>query len=324
MTWERLVDANGATISLTTLLIFLEETLKIEEGVASVDLLSNPHLCQQTAAYRTVRGEACPPKFPSGVESLQRLNDGTELGSVLTDLSPMSVLVNANERQYTGERAPGVMSAVGIIGWFQARETDPAAIQLVLGVFSLSFLREAARKICAVFFESTFVRRQSPGYEFGTMLPFLTETGHKLRLGTYPSMLMIDSKDHDAVMSWIIHADDSVEIPSAGIVVSSQSPGSVKGFIIGTSFGRTDMIEDLVLYLKELSDREGGHCVYALALYEDCRYQSSIVLQDLDECHSLGYYKLAKIGVYMMRGIPRNVANEDGATLYSLRKQSRL
>lgn len=302
MNWEKLVDANRVPISLTTLLIFLDETLKMEEGTP-VDALSNPHIYQKTVAYRQVREEASPPNYPSGVESLQRFSDGTELGSVLADLSPMSVLVNAIGRQYTGERAPGVMSAVGIMDWYHSRDTDPAAQQLVLGAFPLSFLREASRKIGAIFFESTFQRKQSPEYGFGTMLPFSNETGQNARLGTYSSMLIVDRKDHDAVLSWIIHADGSVEIPSAGIVASSESSEPVKGFIIGTSFGRFDVVEDLVPYLRELSDREGGQCVYAVALYEDCRYQSGILLQVLGNCESLGYEKLAKIGTYMIRGV---------------------
>lgn len=300
MNWDRLVDANGIPISLTTLLIFLQETLKVEDELP-VDAISNPHIYQQTVADRQLSEERSAMKYPSGVESLQRFSDGTELGSVLADLSPMSVLTNANERQYTGERAPGVMSAVGITDWYHTRNTDPTAQQLVLGVFPLSFLREAARKIGAIFFES---RRESPGYDSGTMLPFSAETGHNARPGTYSSMLIVDRKDHDAVSSWIIHADGSVEIPSAGIVASSESQEPVKGFIIGTTTGRSELFEDLVLYLRELSAREEEQCVYAVALYEDCRYQSGILLRVLDNGDHSGHKKLAKIGTYMIRGIP--------------------
>lgn len=59
----------------------------------------NPHMYQQTVADRQVREERSAMKYPSEVESLQRFGDGTELGSVLADLSPVSA-------KYLGNQGP--------------------------------------------------------------------------------------------------------------------------------------------------------------------------------------------------------------------------
>lgn len=168
---ELLKDNSGSPVSLTTLF----------------SLLTTPKESATFFLTKLVRFEDLQYfDWPNAVRCLQRLSGTTRLGWMLTYLSPMDIMVNANYRQCKRSRAPAIMSALNIRDWYdewapkedKRRAADRTALQkrkkvleakgmayneeeekkklpqdpLVLKTFPLEFVREAAQTIGSSFY----------------------------------------------------------------------------------------------------------------------------------------------------------------------------
>lgn len=170
-TMELLRDNSGTPISLTTLFSVLTTPQE------STTFFLSKHVRWEDLQYFT---------WPNAVACLLRLSGTTRLGWMLSYLSPMDIMVNANYRQCKRCRAPAIMSALNIRDWYdewapkddKRRASDRAFLAkrrkaceakglpyneeeekkklppdpLVLNTFPLEFVREAALKIGSTFY----------------------------------------------------------------------------------------------------------------------------------------------------------------------------
>lgn len=220
-TWVRLADGWGTPISLKNLMVFLER-------VRLYDF--DPDMAIS---------------LPAGPRSLDWLLIDTSMGNMLSTESPVAIWANANVRQCTDSRAPAIMSALGLTDWWHSRGvpiTNPLgeeedAEQLVLDMYPLGFVREAARKFGSEFYNvypSNVHLDDAPvavleRNALGTMLPFKRLTSEDVS-GTEQSFPLTANYnfyekgvDHVSVPTWWVRADGSVRITRAGIALSSES-----------------------------------------------------------------------------------------------------
>ncbi|KAI0140729.1 hypothetical protein BJ166DRAFT_472864 [Pestalotiopsis sp. NC0098] len=236
--------------------------------------------------------------IPLGVYRLLQLCELTRLDNLLTVGMPTSVLINANVRQSTDNRAPAIMSALGVTDWYQREMGQKKkSQQLVCGLYPHAFVREAAETFGALFYESStpnshisfrnlFLRRSS----LGTMLPFTSKHGWFSGIVGTPAHAKIDPIDHESVSTWKIAADGSVYLSEVGIAIKSgeRPEQPVRGQLRWTVPSRKKLTkppdsgtysgDDIHAKLEELA---GVNTIYAIALYEDCYVQHGILLQRL-------------------------------------------
>lgn len=125
-------------------------------------------------------------------------------------------------------RAEAVMSALGMTDWYdkylQEHGEPPPDENLVMGSYTLPFVREAADKMGAEFFfcvctsyEKGHIWPPGPPYR-GTFLPFGSPQN---ALGLLGSTTSLKLQTHPALKSWSIEADASVRVIEASVLVSS-------------------------------------------------------------------------------------------------------
>lgn len=330
--WGRLEDRSGSPISLRALMVFLRDTEKhcwldgpINVPFASVRkyelaILEHPERVSQNLVSNW--------KYPSAVRDLYYLCMMTRLDNVLTTGSPTTILTNANLRQCTSNRAPAIMSAVGVTNWYVRALEGEAVGPLVFDKYPLSFLREAAQKFGAIFYESiarnlTRLRTASelrrifiPAEREGSMLPITKSQGWFCKVTGSYEHTYIDRVDHAAVSTWTVNQDGSVTMPSVGIAMSSRDKpterrvaGSVT-CVTGDGGGVdetgrpevfTSLQDDVLATLKELS--HGSRRIYAVALYQDLGVLHGVLLEKLPGL-VFGKQYLVKIGSFFMREVP--------------------
>lgn len=322
--WTTLSDGSGQPITLTTLFLFIQETAWTVWAEGPVDNISfnDPRNYRNRVAILHVSTSANQPKairkaLPKGVAALQRLRTRTGLQQVLETLNSIAVLTNSNLRQYTGDRAPGIMSAIGVTDWYRCRHLDAEGQQLVLNVYPLAFVREAASKLGAAFYSgltensrfdanrSTTVSATADDYVgSGTMLPISNTTGFGAFVDFFSNALNVGLiTDHSSVKGWRIDADGSVRLTSAGIMASSLDAKSDKPgrFVVHwirttgtmTDPGSSDLLgdhrwilnkheesgADLATLLSSIAEATGpGRIIYAVALFADISEIRGILL----------------------------------------------
>lgn len=346
--WETLSDGAGFAISLTTLMIFLDHFDELCWPDTSMGVpFTDPGRYYDTVANHDDR-PTLAEKYPEGVQSMLEFRIGCRLEDVLTSLSPMSVLTNSVLREYTGERAPGIMSAIGVTDWFLDRDchAGPDGQKVVLDMFPLAFLQEAARKIGAYFYGGRINSRRGLGLEedkrTGTMLPFSKRRGFFADVDHfYAGKLNLDMVDHEAVSEWQILESGGVEMHSVGIAASSDMTVTPTSEVAETEWLhlKTSLKEDtspvpslgdssqelyqpsnqkifrekdgnLVDQLRSI-ERNVGKVIYAVALYHDSGKQHGILLRGREgtasECD--GFTQLVKIGSYYLvaNGMPPSI-----------------
>lgn len=140
-------------------------------------------------------------------------------------------------RACQGRRAEAVMSALGATDWYRAYQRGhggggaPPDGDLLLGSYTLPFVREVAAKMGAEFFMSSCTTYDEgaiwpPEYR-GTFLPFgRPENDHGLL--AHVGLEQFELEDHPAVGSWSVEADASVTIPEASVLMDSRRyPGDL-------------------------------------------------------------------------------------------------
>ncbi|KAK8044389.1 hypothetical protein PG993_004413 [Apiospora rasikravindrae] len=300
--WTRLEDNRGCAISLSTLTNFLDLTRQLlhTEGILSTVSIATPgEYYQALLSARAECGQSDLYDLPMAVSNLRFLMDLTGLSNILSGRSISRVFVGASTRECTSDRAPAIMSAIGITEWYLER--PPARLTnlwmrrepLVLGVYPLRFLRAAFEKDGSQFMDGAwFERKRLTNRDLllrrptGSMLPFsragFTPRDKKFNMPENPS---IEVTGHPSVASWKIRADGSIRIRSAGLWATSGT-GSVRsslkyeGFVhwhdLAQNIDRVERVEDLVTYLSKM---EIGGSLYAVALYKDGSRHCGVLLQ---------------------------------------------
>lgn len=335
--WDVMMDGQGTPISLTTLMVILKQTNSLCLSPKPLDLPfwdgSNylADLKQNPRGDDELNGWALP-SIPSAVSALMGLLTYTDLSDVLHSLSPMDVFISATSRQYTGDRAPAIMSALGATDWYQNRQ-DPAGMQIVQGMFPLALLQNAAEQIGSIFFSGRpnhfwisqvvdVVVDQPHPAPIASLLPFhqhRSEDGDEVFDDNFDVSDNFSIVDHPAVREWTIRADGSVAISCAGVLASASSGGRVQGAQVGEVYydwyepgcakkhsGETD---DLSRILSEVArtesdtDPESTHA-FAVALYIDLTDQNGIILRGRRHTYDDGSSKmiLIKVGTYIAKG----------------------
>lgn len=180
---------------------------------------------------------------PSGVRALEKLTTDIGLDN-FDDLTPISPLVLGSTRKCTSSRAEAIMSVCGATDWHlgktvsqfqQGHELKEGINGLVGGLYPVEFIREVYTKTGADFFlhMHTVVtlrsnRSQSsnmpPTVVRGSMLPFISEAlGESNGPGGFVSRASASTfmtETHPALKKWVIQADSSVSILTAGVFAS--------------------------------------------------------------------------------------------------------
>lgn len=335
--WERLRVHDGEPLSLTTMAIFLTEvwafcTPKKQMGVpfssrARYTAEANPGGAESLQLY------------PKGVKDLMGLVFGTQLDQVLTDLSPIRILAAGGMRHYSphSDRSQAIMSAIGVTDWYRARQDSDAGASMdsmVLGNYSLAFIREAARKIGGEFYTGARSLAEKghlvssgargPGGLVGgegTMLPVprVAEVqGERHASGTAVIVPIgdgyINPQDHPSLAGWTIRPDAGVEMRSVGITAVSNARVHM-----ACQQARIDWLSsrpgedpeqlrvsrttsgDLCEYLTEIAQ---GATLYAVALFQSSQSQTGVVLAPVPDQDGSSRTRLVKIGNYELLGVP--------------------
>lgn len=341
--WQRLSMVRDEPLSLTTLAIFL--------NVAWTHCLSgdstpfskrgrSPGATGSIGSYSAGHKWLRALLFPHGVRSLVHLMLATQLDTVMMDLSPLRVLTAVGSRQYTArDRSAAIMSAIGVTDWYRKRlETETVPRQssdtLVLGEFSLAFVREAAQKIGGLFFTcqhlpqqrsaQSYARTDASGHLWceGTMLPISPAIASDwlsretvMSIPYVPEPPVFGHQDHPSVREWIITSGSSVEMDRAGIVARSGSEVPVVCAQANITYlAATAMVPMAEVVNKtspsdlsqDLAQIGRGVTLYAVALFQSGHYQTGVVLaQLLDQLESdSSRLRLVKIGDYEILGVP--------------------
>ncbi|KAH6697287.1 hypothetical protein F5X68DRAFT_238658 [Plectosphaerella plurivora] len=338
-TWVRLEDRRGSPISLRALMVFLRKTERhcwlkgpIETPFSKPDehdtaIINHPDRDQRASVRKW--------SYPGAVRDLFYLCMMTRLDNVLTSGSPTTVLTNSNLRVCSRSRAPAIMSAVGVTEWYLKSPSKKREEQLVFGKYPLSFLREAASKFGAIFYESMankMPRSRSTqelrhillrGEREGTMLPVSKSpawiNGDKTTDTRSPEWFSkisgsvehtyIDRQDHPSVSKWSIEEDGSVSMSSAGIALTSKDESQARKIVGHIYCATAEMdadgravavvkgVEDMLETLRGL--RNGSRVIYAVALYHDLGRLYGVLLEMLP-ISVFGKHYLNKIGSFMM------------------------
>lgn len=180
---------------------------------------------------------------PSGVRALERFT--TDMGlENFDDLTPISPLVLGSTRKCTSSRAEAIMSVCGATNWHlgktvsqfqQGHELKEGKDSLVGGLYPVEFIREVYTKTGADFFlhmhrvvtlrfDRTHSSDAPPTIVRGSMLPFISEgLGESDGPGGFMSRApasTFTTETHSALKKWLIQADSSVSILTAGVVAS--------------------------------------------------------------------------------------------------------
>lgn len=301
--WTEFGDGKSS-LSLSTLLAsvgVMKEYAGIENPRVFFGSFAEPY------REKVVMKDNSTRTWPTGVRSLVKFSRDVSLNRVLKDLHPMTILTDASRREYTGDRAEGIMSAINVTDWWREAKGHGLGIATgrppaTLDGYPLPFVQEAARKLGAAFFLSyANPSRVQPSLQtFGpggfasgsrTMLPFapsnMSEGGNHA--------LSISMVDHESVASWRITEEGHVRAGAAGI---AYHPDGHAPELFGMPFGPQSTIifyldqessgtktkclktpDDLSTLLSSLT--RGGARLYAVALFDCAGEQHGIILLEL-------------------------------------------
>ncbi|KAI0549193.1 hypothetical protein F4679DRAFT_276384 [Xylaria curta] len=314
-TWTRLEDGNGCPISLISLIVFTHLTRLFLLRQAPEQISIGDAYAFNLSFFKKHHADATyfSTRLPLGVSNLLRLIGITHLDMTLPNRSPASAFAGASTRICTSDRAPAIMSAIGVTNWFLQRLDRGwvARIQphrLVLGSYPLEFVTEAFDKFGASFLNGKWsnqkflhtkdlLRRKSSG----SMMPFSSpRIGNKTNLAVVEGVL-IEAIDHPSIATWKIRADGSIRVRFAGVLASTFEEGVPdveahltydNGAIQAT---RTRNI------MGKLQDIGGVNPVFAVALFRDHTRQFGVLLQS-PPATVFGRRYLVKIGEILVYG----------------------
>ncbi|KAI1742826.1 hypothetical protein F4680DRAFT_27297 [Xylaria scruposa] len=306
--WKRLEDRRGQAIPLRSFMIFIAQTqVCLRDGPIDqpfTDPMDYTHGLTSDTSSRL--GSLTSHTLPCAVRQLLQLLLRTRLENVFIVASPTPILTNANIRQSTGDRAPAIMSALGVTDWYKdnaAQGRNQQAARLVCGLYPIEFVREVAQKYGYLFWESfnaeLDVGNITNQNVKGSMLPFGEKTGWMNDVIGSVFLSKIDVVEHQAVSKWIVNVDGSVTMDQVGILMTSSDPidENLRGVI---TIGRRPIFSEISRGLRSAA---GSGCIYAVALYEDCDIQFGLLLESLGN-ESQGRKLLVKVGSYHIEDKP--------------------
>jgi hypothetical protein len=197
---------------------------------------------------------------PAAVYELRMLLGSSRMSDLLI-MSPVDILGLGQMRYCTNtDRAVAIMSALGVIDWFnEQKEHDSkrSLEELVGGQYPLAFVQEFHRRFGSITFATTDVSGlDETFYEApellqtdiaalkGSMLPFT----RSMQSPKVSGIEIICPIDHPTVRTWSIQQNGSVKMDNVCIIASSH--GSKGHPVMATIFPRstrTPDLEDLVL-----------------------------------------------------------------------------
>lgn len=194
--------------------------------------------------------------------------------------TPMDVFLVGNERQCTGERAPAIMSVLGITDWYdeQIASTGQAngSQDLVLGKYPMSFVEEAASKIGPLFFGTCADGGLHDA--IGSMLPFFSGDDGSARFPFTLAGVRKGAKGY----KWQIGRSGKVDIDRVIILGASRgNPYNIAPVELSASIFGLDMIEeeaDLQETLDFLRGNDERGCAFAVHLSQDTIRFMGIIL----------------------------------------------
>ena len=232
--WEELTDRQGCIITLVTFLQLIHQASRacrlIRTPQRKIPFYDPENYDAAFEALSNAEQEGQFLKWPNGPRQLHYLKSMTRMDNLLTTLSPAAVLMNANLRRCSGRRAEAIMSAIGVQDWYRGPSADK---DILLDSYPLTFVREAAQKSGAMFFEPstgvvkdhlTFKETLSSKANIGSMMPFTKKKGWFSEAVAVPEWKAWDLTDHEAVRTWEIRKDASVRIKTAGIMACYPPP----------------------------------------------------------------------------------------------------
>ena len=245
-------------------------------------------------------------KWPNGPRQLQDLCLVTRMNNLLETPSPIGLLINANLRQCTGSRAPAIMSALGVTDWYLSKPTKKAGNDLVLENFPLAFVKEAASKLGASFYESVTTRQEIPKHhglftnsQRGSMMPFSATNGWYSRIDGMPIHHRSNPQDHPAVQMWTIKQNGNVEIKQAGIVASTGNSNLQHESPMMLDIRKPEVkffecpFDDWAKTLPK------GTCAYAVSLLQDSQVQHGLILRGPRKM-LFSTQRLVKVGTFVL------------------------
>lgn len=196
--------------------------------------------------------------------------------------SPMNVIMMGNERECTSERAPAIMSVIGVTSWYEEllehHGRIPAELPYVFGKYALPFVKEAASRIGPLFFGTTAY--DSSNDFIGSMLPFFSGMG---KLASFP--FEVTAARMDAThRAWEIGPSGEVLIEEAIVIAASRnnSVGILPVGVTASVFGfdtRGGLDYDLQSILDRLSGGEADEVEsFAIHLSQDTTKRMGIIL----------------------------------------------
>ena len=303
--WVPLNDRSRTSIPLDTLFTFIDTVQSLWHNdmpympftAGPIQNFSRYQIAQETNDDR--RSE-----WPEGPRQLHDLCVVTRIDNLLESPSPIGLLLLANSRQSTGSRAPAIMSALGITDWYKPGMN--AQMDLVLNIYPLEFVKEAATKLGASFYLSVTNKQKLPNrydlfnrLEKGSMMPFSATSGWFSRIVGMPTQHKYNPDDHPAVKTWTIKQDGSVVIKRVGVVASSENlinPSELPMTIHFMKLGyRNPTISRFGDWAKDFPK---GVNTYAVSLERDSGRQYGLILQGYRKLWFLTQ-RLVKVGTFI-------------------------
>ncbi|KAI0551687.1 hypothetical protein F4679DRAFT_121819 [Xylaria curta] len=217
--WIPLRDASGLDITLERL-----TSLSLV-----VYMLMRPLVGESSSPYRGHQEHLIPEDIdaalPSSAALLYNLIMDVAL-PVHSQRSRTEILIQGNRRHCTERRAEAIMSAVGVTDWFDPNSENEK--DLVLAMYPIAFVREAARK-CGPEFALAYIQHggSSRGGHSrlenvrGSLLPFCLLDNRQRRgasdIKLYP-LVVHETVWNSTFDSWTFQLDGSVRITKAAIL----------------------------------------------------------------------------------------------------------
>ncbi|KAK8051734.1 hypothetical protein PG993_003119 [Apiospora rasikravindrae] len=228
-----------------------------------------------------------------------------------SDVSPTGILIQGNARQCTGRRAEAIMSATGVLDWWDNPDVDKDS-HLVLGMYPLAFVREAAKKFGPGFVlarKEIGAPRHSLRYllgrERGSMMPFEKRDQARARgkrdVDMYPLKAQ-EAEWHPSFSHWEILESGSVLISRASIL-RKKAYGRIWTHVpaqVFISWRETPLIkrDATMVGLRDwLAEQSSMYYTYAIMVSKSI----GMILQGLST-PGLGRRKLIKTGCFKVRG----------------------
>lgn len=293
--WTPLHDPTGSPVSLRTLLLLLTETEPFCYARGAPDMDTSSYVDFQQAVTRARDYDTV---FPAAVEGMWEFWASGQLFDFTNHASPTAVFAASSYRECSSKnRAPAIMSALGVTDWFRAAGEDGPSF----GDYPLSFLREAAATFGGTFYDTapTHVR---PGGA-GSMLPMRS-------LGMTCVGPRLGADYHSSVAGWALQDDGSVWLPTARVCMTTEEepegPSSRRGWVRCTDVAsREDRVfpPEMVRggvpdVWQTMCEQSRGAPIYAVVLYYDLSGSiDGLLLEDVTEPDD-EVVVLNKIGVF--------------------------